>query len=66
MGSACLGGASCLVREPACPLCRSTRPPAVHACVCVSLSPRPQVVDGHITAKQAVIEIMNLPQIEER
>lgn len=25
-----------------------------------------QVVDGHITAKQAVFEIMNLPQIEER
>lgn len=26
----------------------------------------PQVLDGHITAKQAVFEIMNLPQIEER
>ncbi|KAL4423723.1 hypothetical protein ABPG75_001024 [Micractinium tetrahymenae] len=25
-----------------------------------------QVLDGHITAKQAVFEIMNLPQIEER
>lgn len=25
-----------------------------------------QVVDGHITAEQAVFEIMNLPQIEER
>ena len=25
-----------------------------------------QVVDGHITARQAVFEIMNLPQIEER
>jgi glycerol-3-phosphate dehydrogenase (NAD+) len=25
-----------------------------------------QVVDGHLTARQAVFEIMNLPQIEER
>lgn len=25
-----------------------------------------QVVDGHITARQAVFEIMALPQIEER
>jgi hypothetical protein len=27
---------------------------------------RAQVVDGHLTAKQAVHEIMTLPQIEEQ
>lgn len=63
------------------PLPSTSRPPGprppLPAAVVVTLARRyrvqlpvltavAQVVDGHITAKQAVFEIMNLPQIEER